>query len=244
MEPVPGRAGVVHAKRPLQASIVIEQASWFQGCHRDTLQAILDKAVARELRLGDTLSRCGDSIQKLTLIIDGVLELSVTATSGRRHIAGYLGQRDFLNLVPFLDAQGAVHDCVALTDCFTLQLGNPLFTDLLARDPAFVPAIFRLLCESSRQIYSRLADNSLRPLRQRVAQMLLHLANHFGVIRFDGIHLSLKVSQDQLSGYVGCSRPILNQELKQLELEGLIKVQYSHVSILDESHLRAIASTV
>lgn len=244
MEPVLGRSGVIHTKRLLQASIVIEQASWFQGCHRDTLQAILDNAVARELRLGDTLSRCGDTVQKLTLIIDGVFELSVTAKSGKRHIAGYMGQRNFINLVPFLDAQGAVHDCVALTDSFTLQLGNPLFTDLLALDPVFVSAIFRLMCESSRQIYSRLADSSLRPIRQRVAQMLLHLGNHFGVIRFDGIHLSLKVSQDQLSGYVGCSRPILNQELKQLELEGLIKVQYSHVAILDESHLLAIASTL
>jgi CRP-like cAMP-binding protein len=152
-----------------------------------------------------------------------------------------MGSGELFNLVPFLDGQVAARDSVALTDAFTLQLDKPLVTALMTRDPTFGSAITQLLCERSRLTYATLADSSLLPLRQRVAGMLLHLASQFGMIRSDGIHLSLKVSQDQLSEYVGCSRPILNRELKQLEQVGLIKVHYSQVVILDESRLIATA---
>ncbi|MFC4527021.1 winged helix-turn-helix domain-containing protein [Dyella halodurans] len=61
-----------------------------------------------------------------------------------------------------------------------------------------------------------------------------------GVLRYDGIHLGLKTAQDQLADFVGCSRPFLNRELKQLEKELAIQVTFSKIVVRDEHLLTSI----
>lgn len=39
---------------------------------------------------------------------------------------------------------------------------------------------------------------------------------------------------------VGCSRPVVNRQLKQLERERVIRTTYSHFVVLDVAALRAI----
>lgn len=228
-------------KRHLQIRNVIEQAAWFSGCLPDTLEAILDQSTVRELRRGETLSRVGERIEQLTLVVDGVLEVSYTAGSGGRHIAGYVKTGDLYNLVPFMDNVPATHDTVALCDSSTLLLSRSLVATLMDRDSAFTSAVILLLSQRSRHVYLSLADSHLLPLRQRLARILLHLVNQFGVPRDDGIHLSLRMAQDQLADYVGCSRPVLNRELKLLEQDRIIQIRYSHIIVLDEPLLTSIA---
>ncbi|MFC4528163.1 Crp/Fnr family transcriptional regulator [Dyella halodurans] len=241
MEPTSSMLGEIRATRELQIRTVIEQAPWFEGGRPETLAALLDHATARQLRRGDSLSRSGERIQQLTLIIDGVLEVSFTARSGRRHITGYAVQGELFNLVPFMDGQGAGRDTVALTDTLILQLSRPLVTTLMAEDPALSAGITLLLCQRSRHTYDALTDTALLSLRQRLVRMLLHLGSQVGRPRADGIHLLPKMSQTQLAEYVGGSRTKINQELKQLEQEEIIKVAYSKIVIRDEARLMAIA---
>lgn len=229
------------ALRHQQIRTVLEQAPWYSGCLPETGQAILDQATVRELRRGEVLSRTGDCIEQLTLIIEGVLEVCCTAPSGKRHIAGYVTRGDLYNLVPFMDKVPVTHDTIAISDSLTLQLGSPLVTTLMSSDSAFTSAVIVLLSQRSRHTYLTLADNALLPLRQRIARTLLHLSNQFGLLCHDGVHLNLKIAQDQLADFVGCSRPALNRELKQLERELIIQVRYSKIVVIDESMLTAIA---
>ncbi len=39
---------------------------------------------------------------------------------------------------------------------------------------------------------------------------------------------------------IGCSRPMVNRELKSLEKEGVIRMTYSHYVIQDVDRLRSI----
>lgn len=228
-------------KRLLQIRNVIQQAAWCSGCLPDTLEAILDQSTVRELKRGETLSRVGEHIDQLTLVVHGVLEVSYTAGSGRRHIAGYVTTGDLYNLVPLMDNVPATHDTVAVCDSSTLQLSKSLVTTLIGRDAAFNSAVIVLLSQRSRRVYLSLADSHLLPLRQRLARILLHLVNQFGVPRDDGIHLGMKMAQDQLADYVGCSRPVLNRELKLLEQDRIILIRYSQIIVVDEPLLTSIA---
>jgi DNA-binding transcriptional regulator LsrR (DeoR family) len=51
-----------------------------------------------------------------------------------------------------------------------------------------------------------------------------------------------ELSQDEFADMVGCSRPVVNRQLKQLERESIIRTTYSHFVILDVNALQSIVA--
>jgi CRP-like cAMP-binding protein len=219
---------------------VLRQTAWFADCGADSLKDICMTAQIRALPRGALLCRRGEPVNSLCVMIDGLLELSTTTRSGKRHILGHLQAGQLMNLVPFIDEQGAIHDAVAHTDAVVLLIGRELFHRLMASEPALTHRLMRLLCLRSRVTYSRLADSATLTLRQRCASLLLQLIEPYGSQESNGVAISLKLSQEEFAFMVGCSRPMLNRELKQLESEGAIRTTYSHYVITNAELLRSI----
>jgi CRP/FNR family transcriptional regulator, cyclic AMP receptor protein len=224
------------------AATVLKRCAWFGDCSPESRKAIIESANIRVLKRGSVLSRRGDSISELAMVIDGVLEVSVTAQSGKRRVLRYLEPGQMMNLIPFVDEQGAIHDAAAHTDLVLLLIGRPLFSQLMRMEPELVHRLLRLLCLRSRMLYNDVADLSFMTLRQRCASALLQLVEPYGETGKEGVSISLKLSQEELADMVGCSRPMINRELKQLELDGAIKTTYSHYVVTDLKLLQTVAS--
>ncbi|KUE85101.1 hypothetical protein ASL20_30185 [Cupriavidus necator] len=219
---------------------VLQHAAWFDGCGADALQAILDQATVKALKRGEMLVHRGEPICQLSVVLAGTLEVSTTSPAGKRHVVSYLEPGQLMNLIPFVDEGGAIHDFSAHEDALVLQIGKPLFDRLIATEPVLTHRLMRTLCLRARLTYTRLTDSLLLSLRQRCAQTLLHLVSPYGTAAAQGVAISLKLSQEELADMVGCSRPMVNRELKHLEMEGVIKMTYSHYVITDVSRLRSI----
>ncbi|MDK3023147.1 Crp/Fnr family transcriptional regulator [Cupriavidus taiwanensis] len=224
------------------ASAVLRRAGWFSTCKAETLQTLLDEGQLRLIKRGEILTRRGEPVDHLCLIIDGVLEVSATTAVGKRHVVRYLEPGQLMNLIPVLDEQGAIHDAVAHMDTLVLLLGSALVQRTLANEPELALSLMRLLCLRSRLTYANLTESSLATLRTRCARTLLHLLDPYGMPRNEGVAISLKLSQDEFADMVGRSRPTVNRELKQLERDGIIRITYSHFLILDVAALNAVAA--
>ncbi|TDG17288.1 Crp/Fnr family transcriptional regulator [Paraburkholderia silviterrae] len=221
---------------------VLQRAAWFQDCSAASLQAIQDHGSIKRLGRGEMLMRCGEAVGKLNMVLDGALEVSATSATGKRHVTNYLEPGQLIGLIPFIDEGGSIHDVTAHENSLVLQLDRALFERLTAAEPALTRCLMRTLCLRSRRTYARLTDSLLLPLRQRCAQTLLELVSPYGVPAPQGVAISLKLSQEELADMIGCSRPMANRELKELEKEGAISMTYSRYSIIDIERLRAIAA--
>ncbi|SCU86371.1 Crp/Fnr family transcriptional regulator [Cupriavidus necator] len=221
---------------------VLQRAAWLRGCSAESLKAIQSQGVTRNLGRGGMLMRRGDPVDRLSVVIDGTLEVSATSATGKRHVVSYLEPGQLIGLIPFIDEGGAIHDITAHEDARVLQIDRPLFDRLIATEPVLTHRLMRTLCLRSRLTYTRLTDSLLLPLRQRCAQTLLHLVSPYGVPASEGVAISLKLSQEELADMIGCSRPMANRELKGLEKDGAIRMTYSHYVITDLERLRAIAA--
>ncbi len=203
------------------------------------MESLRSEARLRVLARGTTLTHRGDAVKSLCVVIEGVLEVSATNV-GKRHILGHLQAGQLMNLIPFVDGQGAIHDAVAHTDVLVLLIGREPFQRLVAAEPRLLNRLMRVLCLRSRTSYSRLVENATLTLRQRCASLLLQLIEPYGLPSPDGTAISLKLSQEEFAFMLGCSRPIINRELRQLESEGAIRKTYSHYVIADSDLLRSI----
>lgn len=224
------------------AAATLERSAWFGACRSATRDSLLSQGLLRVLQKGEVLTRQGDAVEHLCLVVDGSLAVSTTTRTGKRHVVRYLEPGQLMNLIPVLDEQMAVHDATAHTATLVLLMHRAQIQEALQTEPGLVNALMRLLCLRARLTYMELSQSTLLPLSQRCANALLHLADPYGLPRADGLAISLKLSQDEFADMVGCSRPMANRELKQLEGNGVIRMTYSHFVILDLDKLRSIAS--
>lgn len=226
--------------RPL-ALRVLTSSRWLGGFPPEVLKRLVDAGRIRKLARGTILSRRGQRIEELTVVLDGTLDVSLTSEAGKRHIQVYLESGQVMNLIPLLDEQPTIHDASAHTDAVLLQIGRSEFLAESERDPRVALALMRILCLRSRVLYASLVEAAFLSLRVRCARVLHSLMTQYGTHREGHTEITLKLSQEDLADMIGRTRQSVNKELKFLEREGVLRMQYSQFIILDEALLTQIA---
>jgi len=197
----------------------------------------LGQGAIRLFQAGDIVTRRGESPGYVGLIVDGAVEVSQTARSGRRHVLDFVGRGELLNLISALDGSSTIHDMRAHQDTHVLMIGSDLLRRTMQAEPACNQAVIGLLCKRSRNIYGNLAGMPFATVRERCLRTLLRLAQTFGKPCDEGTAISLKLSQEVIAEMIGRARPNVNRELKQLEREGLVRLYYQQF-IVDIDSLR------
>jgi CRP-like cAMP-binding protein len=111
----------------------------------------------------------------------------------------------------------------------------------LGRQPLALRTSFRH--EASHACARTVVGKPEGPLGKRCASALLKLAGPYGLPQKEGLAIALNLSHDEFADMVGCSRPMANRELKQLEAKGLIRMTCSQFVIIDLKALRAVATS-
>ena len=226
--------------RPLALN-VFRASRWFAQFPGDAVERLVDAGRIEKLARGEVLSRRGQRVTELAIVLDGSLDVSVTSSEGKRLIQVVLDAGQIMNLIPVLDGQPTIHDAKAHTDLVLLLVSAESFLSESDRDPRVSRALMRILCLRSRVLYASLVEAAFLPLRVRCARVLHSLMSQYGVRRGDGIEISLKLSQEELADMIGRTRQSVNKELKTMEREGVLRMTYSHFIVVDEPALTRIA---
>jgi CRP/FNR family cyclic AMP-dependent transcriptional regulator len=219
---------------------LFEQSSLTKQVDPRTLGALLGAGQIQRHAAGKVLALRGQPMPEQLFVVEGSLEISMQDPAGQRSILWYLGPGQWLGLISMLDNQGAIHDAQAHSDCVLLQVPNRAFLATMEQDPQLMHSCLQMLCERSRMTYDNLAAETLLPLRARLVRLLLMLLDQHGRDSQDGVELTLKLSQDDLSDMLGVTRQSLNRELKALEKQGIIAIAYSRITLRDVPLLQSM----
>jgi CRP/FNR family transcriptional regulator, cyclic AMP receptor protein len=111
---------------------------------------------------------------------------------------------------------------------------------ILADDPNRWQQLGQLLVDKLRIALSLLEDIALESPRVRLARCLVNLFEGYGQ-RKAAPSCSVRVSQERLGMMLSLSRQTVNELLRQLERESIIRCQRGGVRILDPSRLKDAA---
>lgn len=96
------------------------------------------------------------------------------------------------------------------------------FVERAADWPAVIAALAVRGIERAQALAVSLAVSCLTGLSNRMLTLLWTLADRFGRVGPDGVHLDLPLTHQVLARLAGASRPSVSTALKQLEREGLL----------------------
>lgn len=94
---------------------------------------------------------------------------------------------------------------------------NGAFAARTARWPEIHGAIVQRLILRARRLSLQAAINAVPRIDERLELTLWHLADRFGRVAGDGVHLSLPITHEQLSDMIGARRPSVTSAMCELK---------------------------
>jgi CRP/FNR family transcriptional regulator/CRP/FNR family cyclic AMP-dependent transcriptional regulator len=189
---------------------------------RGELEQLLPSFRRRNYRRGETIMHQGDPGNVVHVVCEGRLKVVLPSEAGDEAVLTILGPGDVLGEMALLDGEPRSATAVALEPVITATLSRESFMELLRRSPAAVEGVLAGLAQTIRRLSSEVGDLMFLDLQGRLAKKLLELAESHGQDGQEGIEIQATLTQEDLAGMIGATRPRVNQLLGSFEDRGAI----------------------
>ncbi|HSV52082.1 MAG TPA: Crp/Fnr family transcriptional regulator [Burkholderiaceae bacterium] len=168
-------------------------------------------------------------------VVDGLVKLCRHSPEGKEitytgvHAGGWFGEGSVLK------DEVRRYEVVALRDTTLALLDRASFLWLFEHSAAFNRFLVGQLNERLGQFMGLLENDRLREPEARVARALASL---FNPVLYPDAGAHLVISQEEVGLLAGVSRPVANQSLKALAQDGVLRVEYGGLTVLDLEQLR------
>ncbi|AZD45663.1 Crp/Fnr family transcriptional regulator [Pseudomonas chlororaphis] len=212
---------------------------WFSRLPVELQNSLLANARLRSLAPGQRLFQRGDPPCGLYAVLEGTVRVGAVSEQGKEALLSLVEAPHWFGEICLFDGQPRTHDAYAVGPCSLLNVSQAALLELLDEHPQYWRQLALLMSHKLRLAFINLEQLSLMPAPARVANRLLMIARGYG--ETDTPRRVLHLPQEQLALLLSLSRQTTNQILKDLQGQGILKLGYGEIEILDEDRLRALA---
>src|SRR3569623_3452875 len=214
----------------------INSGRWFSSLSPSLRHDILRCAYVKRYKDGELITARGDVAEAWSAVARGAVRVSSTSITGKQVTLTYVEPGIWRGDSAMFDGDRRTHDAFAHGDTTLLCVSRGDFRKILSQHVELYEALLRLQARRLRQMFGLIEDLSTLPLRARLATQLAHLVRSNGVpSRANGgeVRIGLQLAQEELAHLLGASRQRVDQELKQMEREEVIRIEPGG---LDDAH--------
>jgi CRP/FNR family transcriptional regulator, cyclic AMP receptor protein len=218
----------------------IDAGPWFSTLSPALRAAILARSNVRRLADGAPLAAKGSPAEDWTGVAKGAVRVSSVSLSGKQVSLTYVEPGTWFGDIALFDGLPRTHDAHAHGPTTLLIVRKADFKELLSQHVELYDALLRLNCRRLRLMFNLIEDLNTKPLAARLAKQLLLLAKSYGIEQGEEIRIGLQLAQEDLAQLLGASRQRVNQELKELERAGVVRVEPARLVVLSREKLMAV----
>lgn len=227
------------ATRPQQALLLSESAAviagpppLFQAMSQRERDVVLSHGRRRVLDRGKTLFSQGTLNDGVYLIESGRIRVFYSAPSGREITLAYWHPGNFVGGPDIFGAGLHLWSGVAVSSSSVVHFPGKVLRNLVLQIPALGVGLIEGLAFKGR-CYSTLAQMlGTRSVTERLARLLLHLIDAYGMEDADGILIGAVFTHADLAHMVGATRQWITISLKRLQEAGVLRAAKGRLVVL------------
>ncbi len=197
----------------------------FHLAQDETILSFLDSCQRRRFPAKSTLIYAGDSSNTLYFLLEGSVSVLIEDDEGRELVLAYLNPGDFFGEMGlFTDEHDRTAWVRTKTECEVAEISYERFRQITKDNPDILFKLSTQLAVRLQKTSRKVGDLAFLDVTGRVAHALLELAKEPDAMTHpDG--MQIKITRQELSRIVGCSREMVGRVLKALEEQGHIHVK-------------------
>lgn len=217
----------------------LRKTLWGQSLNAEQLARVEADMSERNVKAGTLVCRKGDPVDHWMGVIDGLLKMSSVSPEGKTVTFSAMLNGGWFGEGSLLKTEVRKYDVIALRDSRIAVMPRATFNWLLDNSIPFNRFLLLQLNERLGMFISLVEFDRMLDTDARVARCLAALFNPY---LNPGSGPKLQISQEEIGYLCSTSRQRANQALQVLEKEGLLRVDYGAIQILDLDRLRSFGT--
>ncbi len=192
---------------------LLEQAPLFSVLQASDLRLLAAKFYTILYRKGEMIFREGEPAERLFLIDEGRVKLTVSSPHGAELMVAVVGRGEIFGELAVIDRGPRAMSARAMQDSHIYALAGDVFWTLLEDRPPLALRLLELMARRLRRADQAAQDLVFFDAPTRLARKLLELADEHGESAGvgDAIRLTVKVTQEELAQMIGVTRSSANR---------------------------------
>ena len=214
---------------------LLHQTIWAKQLNPEQMARVEADTVEQFVPRGGFVCRKGELVDAWIGVIEGLVKMNNLSPEGKSVTFTGVPAGGWFGEGTLLKQESRKYDVVALRDSRIARMPSKTFMWLLDTSLPFTRFLLMQLNERLGQFIGMVEFDRLLDVDARVARCLAAL---FNTHLYPGTNTLLQISQEEIGFLSGASRQRANQALQVLEKEGLLKVDYGGIQILNLDGLR------
>ncbi|GAB7544491.1 MULTISPECIES: Crp/Fnr family transcriptional regulator [unclassified Cupriavidus] len=213
----------------------VDRCVWAADLSEEQRDIVRRAMCVREYSQGDYVCHKGDMAEHWMGVLEGIVKITTVSPSGKSVTFTGVPTGGWFGEGAVLKAEIRKYDVMALRRSRIAFLPRETFQWLLDTSLPFTRFLLTQFNERLGQFIAAVEYERLLDIDSRVARAVSSLFNEH---LYPGLGKTLEISQEEIGLLAGISRQRANQALKVLEQQGLVKVDYGVIEVLDLEGLR------
>jgi CRP/FNR family transcriptional regulator, cyclic AMP receptor protein len=189
----------------------------------------------------DVMAIEGDLATHLFVLLVGWVKIRSVTGDGRELLLALRGDGDIVGELAGESTGYRTATVQAIGTVRSLIVAHGRFTAFLDSRPDAARAYRRVVTHRWAESAELLRDRSITNGAQRLAGLLLDLADHHGTQAESGTIIEVPLSQDEMASLIGASRATVTRALGDWRQRGFISTGHRQFTIIDDAQLRRIS---
>jgi CRP-like cAMP-binding protein len=217
---------------------LLRASVWARELEPEALARAAHDIEVRTVAAGDAFIQRGETLSWWHGVLDGLAKISTLSPGGKPVTFTGVPRGGWFGEGSVIKREARLYDAVAIRASRIALMPESTFHALMETSLAFNRGLIRQLNERLGVFIATVEYERLLTPESRVARAL---AGMFNQVLYPYSGPVVQISQEEIGYLVGMSRQRVNQALRVLEAEALLRADYGGITVLDLERLRTRA---
>lgn len=210
----------------------------FQSLNKEALEKISSIAREKNIPAKQIVYSPQDRDDLMFILKNGKVRIFRLSSEGKMITLAILKGGDVFGTMSMIKGNIAGAFAQTLEDSYICIIPQGDLRGAIKEIPDIALRLIENINHRLKEAENRIEDFVFRDVPGRIASILLKLSEQFGSVSPGGIEIDLKMTHQELADMVGAARETVTMVLNEFKLDGVIKINEKHITIIEEKTLK------
>jgi CRP-like cAMP-binding protein len=212
----------------------------FRHLEEQELQEIMLNKITETYKRAAIIYREGNRMKGFYCVQSGIIKIYKTGFDGKEQIIRFAKPGDIIGYRSVVSNEPACTSAEVLEEAVLCHIPTEILLHLVRHNGNFAVELMKLTCKELGEANSYITDIAQKTVKERLAEVLIHLNEEFGEDEQGVLRISL--TREELSNIVGTATESIIRLLSELKSQAYIEIKGRKIKILDKPGLKYIAN--